>query len=118
MLECEDVDTGDRSSLSGVESASKGVCGVEVPEPPLDERRLNINSKKAWSADRHHHRPRCVHMRQKPKTRKRNKEEQGRDDSLHEIVQLRNSLEDNTVVPRRMFGKLPEELDSVLELVS
>ena len=77
MLECEDVDTGDRSSLSGVESASKGVCGVEVPEPPLDERRLNINSKKAWSADRHHHRPRCVHMRQKPKTRKRNKEEQG-----------------------------------------
>lgn len=42
----------------------------------------------------------------------------GRDDSLHEIVQLRNSLEDNTVVPRCMFGKLPEELDSVLELVS
>lgn len=38
MLEWEDVDTGDRSSLSGVESASKGVCGVEDPEPPLDER--------------------------------------------------------------------------------
>lgn len=47
MLEWEDVDTGDRSSLSGVESASKGVCGVEDPEPPLDR----VQIEEAWSAD-------------------------------------------------------------------
>ena len=37
--------------------------------------------------------------------------------SLHEVIEMRDGLEDDATIPRRVFGQLPQEINGRLQLM-
>ena len=37
--------------------------------------------------------------------------------SLHEVIEMRDGLEDDATIPSRVFGQLPEEINGGLQLM-